>query len=79
MMMVFFMDITSFRLGFIIPGACFLTSGEKADGSIPQTGESAPLHEPPAARSRASQRISRCSPSLKDRKDAMILQDKLKR
>jgi len=55
------MDITSFRLGFIIPGACFLTSGEKADGSIPQTGESAPLHEPPR---RTQRGVSKDQPLL---------------
>jgi hypothetical protein len=35
MMMVFFMDITSFRLGFVIPSVSFLTSEERADGRIP--------------------------------------------
>jgi hypothetical protein len=34
MMMVFFMDITSFRLGFVIPSVIFLTSEERADGRI---------------------------------------------
>jgi hypothetical protein len=35
MMIVFFMDITSFRLSFDIPSVCFVTSEERAGGRIP--------------------------------------------
>jgi len=78
--MVFFMDITSFRLGFVSPGMRILTSGEKADAGIPWTGESAPLHEPPRrAQQGASKDHLSFSVTGDGGKTLMLLQDRLKR